>query len=158
MVFLDVGRLVQQNIVVMILKLILCTYFYFHANVLQTLLARSLGKILSPARPLTIVSGPEIMEKFVGSSEANLRRIFDSPPEIYDAFRIGTRDNGAAIEKAALHVIVLDEFDAVARTRGGRGNGDQGDAGVARDSVVNQLLAKMDGVEPLVVPTLVIGE
>ena len=42
--------------------------------------------------------------------------------------------------------------------RGGRGgNGDQGDAGVARDSVVNQLLAKMDGVSPLVVPTLVIG-
>jgi SpoVK/Ycf46/Vps4 family AAA+-type ATPase len=42
--------------------------------------------------------------------------------------------------------------------RGGRGgSGDQGDAGVARDSVVNQLLAKMDGVAPLVVPTLVIG-
>ena len=36
---------------------------------------------------------------------------------------------------------VLDEFDAIARTRGGRGgSGDQGDAGVARDSVVNQLL------------------
>lgn len=42
--------------------------------------------------------------------------------------------------------------------RGGRGgSGDQGDAGVARDSVVNQLLAKMDGVAPLLVPTLVIG-
>lgn len=42
--------------------------------------------------------------------------------------------------------------------RGGRGgSGDQGDAGVARDSVVNQLLAKMDGVAPLVVPTLVIA-
>lgn len=52
----------------------------------------------------------------------------------------------------------MDEFDAVARTRGGRGGkGDQGDAGVARDSVVNQLLAKMDGVDPLPVPTLVIG-
>lgn len=121
------------------------------------MLARSLGKILSPARPLTIVSGPEIMDRFVGSSEANLRQIFDSPPEIYDTFRIGTKDNGAAIEKAALHVIILDEFDAMARARGGRGNGDQGDAGVARDSVVNQLLAKMDGVEPLCVPTLVIG-
>ena len=52
----------------------------------------------------------------------------------------------------------MDEFDAIARTRGGRtGSGDQGDAGVARDSVVNQLLAKMDGVDPLCVPTLVIG-
>lgn len=52
----------------------------------------------------------------------------------------------------------MDEFDAVARARGGRGGkGEQGDAGVARDSVVNQLLAKMDGVHPLPVPTLVIG-
>lgn len=123
----------------------------------KTLLARSLGQILSPARPLTIVSGPEIMDRFVGSSEANLREIFDNPPEIYDTYRIGTKDNGAAVQKAALHVIILDEFDAMARARGGRG-GDQGDAGVARDSVVNQMLAKMDGVDPLPVPTLVIGE
>lgn len=122
----------------------------------KTLLARSLGKILSPARPMTVISGPEIMDKFVGSSEANLRAIFDNPPEIWDTYRIGSKDNGAALEKVALHVIVLDEFDAMARARGG-GSGDQGDAGVARDSVVNQLLAKMDGVDPLVVPTLVIG-
>lgn len=62
------------------------------------------------------------------------------------------------MSKAALHVIIMDEFDAMARTRGGRsGKGDQGDAGVARDSVVNQMLAKMDGVDPLPVPTLVIG-
>jgi len=62
------------------------------------------------------------------------------------------------MSQAALHVIVMDEFDAMARTRGGRGGkGDQGDAGVARDSVVNQMLAKMDGVDPLIVPTLVIG-
>ncbi len=84
--------------------------------------------------------------------------MFDNPPDIYDNYRIGERDGGDAIAKAALHVIVMDEFDAIARTRGGRGGkGDQGDAGVARDSVVNQLLAKMDGVDPLEVPTLVIG-
>jgi vesicle-fusing ATPase len=62
------------------------------------------------------------------------------------------------MSRAALHVIIMDEFDAMARSRGGRsGTGDQGDAGVARDSVVNQLLAKMDGVDALFVPTLVIG-
>jgi SpoVK/Ycf46/Vps4 family AAA+-type ATPase len=60
------------------------------------------------------------------------------------------------LENAALHVIIMDEFDAIARSRGGSdGKGGQGDAGVARDSVVNQLLAKMDGVQPLRVPTLV---
>eukprot|EP00978_Attheya_sp_CCMP212_P001528 scaffold3150_cov51-Attheya_sp.AAC.20 len=124
----------------------------------KTLCARILGKILSPARPITVVSGPEIMDKFVGSSEQNLREIFDNPPDIYDSFRIEAKDGGSALSKAALHVIVLDEFDAMARSRGGSGGkGDQGDAGVARDSVVNQLLAKMDGVDALSVPTLVIG-
>mmetsp|Transcript_18835 Transcript_18835/g.28642 ORF Transcript_18835/g.28642 Transcript_18835/m.28642 type:complete len:604 (-) Transcript_18835:29-1840(-) len=123
----------------------------------KTLLARSLAAILSPARPVTVVSGPEIMDKFVGSSEANLREIFDNPPEIYDNFRIGTKDNGAALSKTVMHVIILDEFDAMARARGGGGSSAQGDAGVARDSVVNQLLAKMDGIDPLAVPTLVVG-
>lgn len=123
----------------------------------KTLLARSLGKILSPARPVTVISGPEIMDRFVGSSEANIRKIFDDPPGIYDSYRLNTPDS-KALEKAALHVIIMDEFDAIARARGGQdGKGDQGDAGVARDSVVNQLLAKMDGVEQLSVPTLVIG-
>jgi hypothetical protein len=51
------------------------------------------------------VSGPEILDKFVGSSEKNLREIFDNPPDIYDSFRIGERDAGTAIASAALHVI-----------------------------------------------------
>ena len=124
----------------------------------KTLLARRLGQILSPMRPYTLVSGPEVLDKFVGSSEKNLRNLFDNPPDIYDKYRLNESDGGKAIERAALHVIIMDEFDAIARTRGGRGgSGDQGDAGVARDSVVNQLLAKMDGVDPLPVPTMVIG-
>lgn len=56
-------------------------------------------------RPITIVSGPEIMDKFVGSSEKNLREIFDNPPDIYDTYRLGETDNGVALAKAALHVI-----------------------------------------------------
>lgn len=120
----------------------------------KTLLARKLGSILSPCRPITIVSGPEILDKFVGSSEKNLREIFDNPPDIYPEYK----KNYKALQNQALHVIVLDEFDAIARRRGGSGGkGDQGDAGVARDSVVNQLLAKMDGVDGLGVPTLLVG-
>lgn len=60
------------------------------------------------------------------------------------------------MDDAALHVIVLDEFDAMARTRGGPDSANTA-AGVARDSVVNQILSKMDGVDPLAVPTLVIA-
>jgi len=119
----------------------------------KTLVARTLGQLLSPCRPLTVVSGPEIMDKFVGSSEKNLRRLFEEPPDLYEQYQ----EYGKALAQAALHVIVLDEFDAIARARGGDGSSSQGDASVARDSVVNQLLAKMDGVNPLAVPTLVIG-
>jgi ATP-dependent 26S proteasome regulatory subunit len=35
----------------------------------KSLLASTLGRLLSPLRPITVVSGPEIMDKFVGSSE-----------------------------------------------------------------------------------------
>ena len=71
----------------------------------KTLLARKLGSILSPCRPITIVSGPEILDKFVGSSEKNLREIFDNPPEIYHEYK---KNYGEPLAKQALHVIVLD--------------------------------------------------
>lgn len=48
--------------------------------------------------PITIVSGPEIMDKFVGSSEQKLREIFDNPPDIYEQFR--KMDCGEAISRA----------------------------------------------------------
>ena len=72
----------------------------------KTLLARKLGSILSPARPITIVSGPEILDKFVGSSEKNLRDVFDNPPELYFHYK---KNYGEELAKTALHVIVLDE-------------------------------------------------
>ena len=72
---------------------------------------------------MTIVSGPEIMDKFVGSSEKNLREIFDNPPALYAEYK---KNFGDSLAKHALHVIVLDEFDAIARARGGLGGkGDQ---------------------------------
>ena len=44
--------------------------------------------------------------------------------------------------KSELHVIILDELDAIAKRRGLM-TGDNSDV---RDSVVNQLLTKIDGV------------
>lgn len=69
----------------------------------KTLLARTLGQILSPLRPLTIVSGPEIMDKFVGSSEQKLREIFDNPPDIYEQFKL--LPNGLSLSQAVSFVI-----------------------------------------------------
>ncbi|KAL1504146.1 hypothetical protein AB1Y20_010555 [Prymnesium parvum] len=103
-------------------------------------------------RPPTVVSGPEIMDKYVGSSEAQLRTIFTSPPRV--PARPGDAEDVMMIaEDNELHVIVLDEFDAIARKRS---DGSTGDTSM-RDSVVNQLLVLMDGVAQLPVPTFVLA-
>ncbi len=54
-------------------------------------------------------------------------------------------EQAEAGDDSALHVIVFDEIDAFTRERGSL----SGDTSGIRDSVVNQLLAKMDGVEQL---------
>lgn len=91
----------------------------------KTLLARRLSAALT-SRPPTVVSGPEILERFVGSSEANIRALFDYPPDV--------PGGGDAEQAETLHVIVMDEFDSIGQRRGG---GDDGGDRV-RDSVVNQ--------------------
>ena len=108
-------------------------------------------------RPPTIVSGPEVMDKYIGSSEAALRALFlQAPPVPAQSTCSGEAEMNAA-EENELHVIVLDEFDAIARRRSsGTGGGTEGST-AARDSVVNQLLALMDGVASLPVPTFVIA-
>jgi SpoVK/Ycf46/Vps4 family AAA+-type ATPase len=41
----------------------------------KTLLARQIGKILKAREP-TVVNGPEILNKYVGASEENIRKLF----------------------------------------------------------------------------------
>jgi vesicle-fusing ATPase len=118
----------------------------------KSYLAARLSKGLS-RRPVTVVSGPEIMDKYIGGSEAQLRKLFTEPPPV--EHRPGDASDVMMIAEAnELHVVVLDEFDAIARQRGdGSGSSDS----AARDSVVNQLLVLMDGVSDLPVPTFVIA-
>lgn len=98
----------------------------------KTLIARKLGSLLN-ARPPKIVNGPEILNKYVGQSEENVRNLFKDAEEEWRIRR----------EESSLHIIIFDEIDAICRRRGNSGN-----TGVG-DQVVNQLLSKMDGVEPL---------
>lgn len=70
------------------------------------------------------VSGPELLNKYIGASEAAVR----------DVFR-----RAAA---AAPTVLFFDEFDAIAPQRGHDNTG-------VSDRVVNQLLTELDGVEGL---------
>lgn len=99
----------------------------------KTLIARQIGKMLNVKEP-KIVNGPEMLLKYVGSSEENIRNLFKEAEQEYKL-------KG---ESSQLHIIIFDELDSVFKQRGSRGDG----TGVG-DNVVNQLLAKMDGVDQL---------
>jgi len=99
----------------------------------KTLTARQIGKMLSAREP-KVVNGPEILNKFVGESESNIRKLFEDAEE--EQKRLGN--------SSGLHIIIFDEIDAICKQRGSVGGG----SGV-HDTVVNQLLSKIDGVEPL---------
>eukprot|EP00903_Cladosiphon_okamuranus_P006984 g6797.t1 len=99
----------------------------------KTLIARQIGKVLN-ARDPKIVNGPEVLDKYVGGSEEKIRALFaDAEKE--------QADQG---EGSMLHIVIFDEIDAICKTRGSVRDG----TGVS-DSVVNQLLSKIDGVDSL---------
>ena len=46
----------------------------------KTLMARQIGQMLNSREP-KIVNGPQILDKYVGESEANIRRLFEDAEE-----------------------------------------------------------------------------
>jgi vesicle-fusing ATPase len=100
----------------------------------KTLIARQIGKMLNAREP-KIINGPEVLNKFVGQSEENIRKLFEDAEKEY-------KEKG---DESGLHIIIFDELDAVCKQRG---SGSGGGTGVG-DSVVNQLLSKLDGVNQL---------
>lgn len=101
----------------------------------KTLIARHLAAMVgAPPECVKVVNGPEVFDKFVGEAERNVRELFQEADEAWELLG----------EKSPLHVIILDELDSIAKARtGGSGSGD---GSSVRDSVVNTLLAKLDGV------------
>lgn len=73
-----------------------------------------------------------MLSKYVGESEENVRKLFEPA-------RKDERDLG---DDSPLHVLIFDEFDALAKPRGM----DNDSTGVA-SNVVNQLLSMIDGVD-----------
>lgn len=100
----------------------------------KTLIARQIGKVLNAKEP-KVINGPEVLNKYVGQSEENIRKIFADAEKEY-------KERG---DESDLHVIIFDELDAVCKQRG---SGVGGGTGVG-DSIVNQLLTKLDGVDQL---------
>jgi len=99
----------------------------------KTLIARQIGMALKAEEP-KVVNGPEILNKYVGQSEENIRNLFKDAEE-------EQKTRGA---QSKLHIIIFDELDAICKQRGST----PGSTGV-NDSIVNQLLSKIDGVDAL---------
>lgn len=99
----------------------------------KTLIARQIGKMLNAREP-KVINGPEVLNKYVGQSEENIRAMFADAEKEY-------KEKG---DESGLHIIIFDELDAVCKQRGS-GTGGTG----VGDSVVNQLLSKLDGVNQL---------
>ncbi|WP_136313498.1 proteasome ATPase [Actinomyces procaprae] len=98
------------------------------AKAVATSLARSTGAGVHDAAFLNI-KGPELLSKFVGETERQIRAIFDQ------ARKVAAEDRPV--------VIFFDEMEALFRTRG---------SGVSSDvetMIVPQVLTEIDGVESL---------
>ena len=58
------------------------------------------------------VNGPEILNKYVGASEENIRKLFEDAEKEYKA-------QGA---NSQLHIVIFDEIDAICKQRGSKGD------------------------------------
>lgn len=95
--------------------------FYGPPGTGKTLMAKAIASNFS--LNFFSVKGPELLNMYIGESEANVRRVFQK-----------ARD-------AKPCVIFFDEIDSVAPKRG-----NQGDSGGVMDRIVSQLLAELDGM------------
>lgn len=108
--------------------------FIFHGppGTGKTLFAKAIANEMNAT--IQVVSGPEVIDMYVGESERKVREVF------------------AAARRSAPSVIVFDEIDAITMQRSARQDGGTR----VGNSVVAQILTEMDGFRPEV-PLLVIG-
>lgn len=95
--------------------------FYGPPGTGKTLLAKAIATNFS--LNFFSVKGPELLNMYIGESEANVRKVFQK-----------ARD-------ARPCVVFFDELDSVAPKRG-----NQGDSGGVMDRIVSQLLSELDGM------------
>ena len=95
--------------------------FYGPPGTGKTLLAKAIATEFS--LNFFSIKGPELLNVYIGESEANVRRVFQR-----------ARD-------AQPCVVFFDELDSVAPK-----SGNQGDSGGVMDRIVSQLLAELDGM------------
>jgi SpoVK/Ycf46/Vps4 family AAA+-type ATPase len=135
------------------------------------------GTSVPPLPPSAqVVNGPEVLSKYVGQAEENIRNLFAEAEAEYkekgeNSVRRVTGHNvellgrlggrRSVLEPATgppllppahppppapqeLHIIIFDEIDAICKQRGTVRDGT-----ATHDTIVNQLLTKIDGVDAL---------
>ncbi len=99
----------------------------------KTTLARQIGTLLGcQGERLKMLAGPSIWNKWLGNSEKAIRDLFKPAREASTKYG----------SNSPLYVIVIDEIDAILRTR-------HEDNARYENSVVDQFIAEMDGLNPL---------
>ncbi|CAG9465495.1 unnamed protein product [Pedinophyceae sp. YPF-701] len=95
----------------------------------KSTIARAIGRMLS-AETVRVVSGPEILSKFLGESEEKTREVFDQAAEAAD------RSPGR------VQLIIFDELDALVKPRTGGGTAPDR----VYDGITNTFLTRMDAM------------
>lgn len=90
----------------------------------KTLIAKKISNIITKVEP-KIVNGPEILNKYIGESERQIRELFEEAEKEY-------KEKG---EESDTHIIIFDEIDSICKKRQNN-----------NDTIVNQLLTKIDGI------------
>jgi len=96
--------------------------FYGPPGCGKTLLAKAIAN--ECGANFISIKGPELLTQWFGESEANVRELFDKA------------------RAASPCILMFDEIDSIAKTRGGSGGG----SSEAGDRVINQILTEIDGV------------
>ena len=97
----------------------------------KTTLARNLGKIFGAyGTRINRITATEIKSKWHGESEGNIRNLFKDAINEYNVYG----------KNAQLHILIIDEIDAIIGSR------DTGTNSDIKNSIVNQFLGEMDGL------------
>ena len=92
----------------------------------KTTLARNIGSLLHiPSEDVNMITATEILNKFIGESEENIRGLFEH----------------AKKNPNKVHLLIIDEMDAILGSRKGQTE--------IRNSIVNQFLGEMDGLNQI---------
>ncbi|MFT4554032.1 MAG: SpoVK/Ycf46/Vps4 family AAA+-type ATPase [Chlamydiales bacterium] len=99
----------------------------------KTTLARNLGKVLGcDESRVQMIAGPQVWNKWLGESEANIRKLFAPARAASDKLK----------DKSPLYVVIIDEIEAIL---GKRSDKEQRHT----NSVVDQFLGELDGLKGL---------